>query len=141
MATTLCSGRDCNHEHVQGVRAIKRRSEVAPAGLVGVPAATRRDFRRRQFLVEAGCPAEAIYLIRSGYVRTYLLDEDGRETITAILGPGHPVGLGSLLGRATHGRFVEALTDVETWRVPTASLGERLFNEGGVLGLALGSVA
>ena len=100
-----------------------------------------RRFRRGDFLVEAGCPAEVMYLVRSGQIRVFLLEEDGRETTTALLGPGQPVGLAPLLGRAVHHAFAQALTGVDAWAMPAGPLRERLGADPALLGLVVGSFA
>jgi len=109
--------------------------------LAGVPFAVRRRFCRRSFLVQAGANAEAVYLISRGFVRVYLLADDGHETTTALLGPGHLVGIAPLLGRSAHRAFAEALTAVEAWAIPAAELLARLPNDRSLLGLVSGALA
>jgi CRP-like cAMP-binding protein len=81
----------------------------------------------------AGFPAESAYLIRRGQVRVFLADEDGRETTTAVLGPGHLVGVSALLGEPTHHAFVQALTSVEVWVLPADRLRAHLARDPALL--------
>jgi ParB/RepB/Spo0J family partition protein len=116
-----------------------RRSTVPV--LVGVPFAVRRRFRRGDFLAESECPAETFHLVRRGYVREFRLEEDGRETTMAVLGPGQLVGLAPLLGHAVHRQFAEAVTGVEAWAISVARVRERLAGDSALLGLVVGSLA
>jgi CRP-like cAMP-binding protein len=101
----------------------------------------RRDFGRGAYLVEAGCLSEAIYLVRNGYVRIFLLAEDGRETTTAILGPGQLVGVTPLLGEDVHHEFAQALTRVEVWALSMRRSRDSLAEDQILRGLVLGSLA
>jgi ParB/RepB/Spo0J family partition protein len=121
--------------------AMHHRPDLTLARLAGVPSAIRRQFRRGDFLVEAGCSADVMYLIRTGHVRMFLLDEDGRETTTAILGPGQVVGLASLLGHAVHRDFAQGLNAIDAWALPLRSLRNRLEDDASLLGLVFGSLA
>jgi CRP/FNR family transcriptional regulator len=85
-----------------------------------------RRFPAGALLIEAGGPAERVYLLRSGQVRVFRLTESGHETTTAVLGPGQFIGLTALLAQATHRAFAEALTEVEAWMVEAERLLERL---------------
>ncbi|MBV9170767.1 MAG: cyclic nucleotide-binding domain-containing protein, partial [Chloroflexi bacterium] len=67
-----------------------------------VPTRAVRTFRRGEFMLHAGRPADATFVIRRGVVRCFLLDAEGRETTTAVLGRGHVVGLAPWLGRTVH---------------------------------------
>lgn len=104
------------------IAAIDPQVKVTSRVLPGVLSAQPRTFARNGFLFCADCAADAGYLIRAGNVRCFLLDSDGRETTTAILGPGHFVGIAAILGRQAHHEFCEALTRVQAWLVPAEQL-------------------
>ncbi|MCY1260602.1 Anaerobic regulatory protein [compost metagenome] len=55
-----------------------------------------RPLQRAEYLFRAGEPVEHIYALRSGSLKTYLLDQDGGEQITAFHLPGELVGLDAL---------------------------------------------
>jgi ParB/RepB/Spo0J family partition protein len=112
-----------------------------PRSLAGVPFARRRTFAQGEFLVQAECPADAMYLIRGGYVRCFLLDDDGHETSTAILGRGQIVGIAPFLGRASHAEFAEAVTRVDAWILPTLEVRRHLPTLPLLQGLAFGCLA
>jgi len=123
-------------------RATARGSDcTVEAALAAAPFAARRRFPRRSFLVQAEASAEVVYLISRGFVRVYRLAEDGRETTTALLGPGHLVGIAPLLRRSTHRVFAEALTAVEGWELPAPDLLARLPHDRALLRLVSGALA
>ncbi|MBV9173719.1 MAG: ParB/RepB/Spo0J family partition protein [Chloroflexi bacterium] len=99
-----------------------------------MPARAIRTFRRGEFMLHAGRPADATFVIRHGVVRCFLLDAEGRETTTAVLGRGHVVGLAPWLGRTVHREFAEALTQVDASALASDELPA-------VQGLGLGSFA
>jgi CRP/FNR family transcriptional regulator, cyclic AMP receptor protein len=109
--------------------------------LVGVPFARRRDFRSGDFLVEAGCVPDNVYLLRSGQVRCFSLSEDGCEATTAVLGRGQLVGIDGLFGSLSHVLFAQALTPVQTWAMPTARLLQEMQHNPMLLGLVAGALA
>jgi CRP-like cAMP-binding protein len=107
-----------------------------PAPFAGV-----RRFARGASLVRADDPAHTVYLIRRGEVRLYLLTEDGRETTTAVLGPGQIVGISALLGRPIYHAFAEALAPTEAWSLPADRLLRHLPTDRVLLGLIVGALA
>ena len=119
---------------------IETHTKASSNGLAGLPRAQIRTFERNEFVFNAGCAADAGYLIRAGQVRCYLLDPDGRETTTAVLGPGQFVGMASLLGREAHREFCEALTKVEAWSLPVDELRQGWVNVPALQGWLLGAV-
>jgi CRP-like cAMP-binding protein len=100
-----------------------------------------RRFARGEFLTEAGAPGEAVHLLRRGHVRVFVLSTDGQETVTALLGPGQLVGIDALLGRPTHHAFAQAVSTVDTYLLPSATLQARMVSEPALLGLVMGGVA
>jgi CRP/FNR family transcriptional regulator, cyclic AMP receptor protein len=100
-----------------------------------------RRFTRGEYLTSAGAATEAVYLLRRGHVRIFILSPDGQESVTAVLGPGHLVGIGALLGRATHHAFAQALSTVDTYVLPSTTLQARMLSDSAVLGLVMGGVA
>jgi CRP-like cAMP-binding protein len=62
---------------------------------------------------ERGSPGEALYVVLSGQVRIFDIDEDGREVEVARTRPGDYFGEMSLLLTATHTKSVQAVDDSE----------------------------
>jgi len=68
-------------------------------------------------LYRCGQPFRAIYLIRSGSVKTCELAEDGREQVTGFRMRGELVGV-EAIGLTTHVCDVVALETSEIWELP-----------------------
>lgn len=113
----------------------------SPSGLVGVPFAHRRTFQCGEFLAEAGCPTESVYLLSTGQVRCFSLTEDGCEATTAVLGPGQLVGVAGLFGSPSHPLFSQALTPVQAWAMSTPVLRQELERSAMLVGLLVGALA
>ena len=109
--------------------------------LVGVPFARRREFRAGEFLAEAECATDNVYLLSGGQVRCFSISEDGCEATTAVLGPGQLVGVGGLFGGLSHALFAQALTPVQAWAMPTATLRQEMHHNPMLLGLLAGALA
>jgi CRP-like cAMP-binding protein len=90
--------------------------------------------------MRAGDPAQTVYLLRAGHVRIYLLEEDGREVTTAVLGPGQLVGYTALIGQTVYHAFAEGLSTVEVWAMPAGRLLERLVDDPALLDLVFDSL-
>jgi CRP-like cAMP-binding protein len=99
-----------------------------------------KRYPRGALLAVAGEPADAIYVVSRGYVRAYQVDEEGRETTVAVLGPEHLVGIGPLLRRPRYHAFAEALTSVEARSIPVHRLVERLSDDPGLLEVVQGAL-
>ena len=113
--------------------ALRPLAEMRELPEAPAPFARPRRFQRGELLIRAGEPAEALYLIRTGYTRVFRLRGSGREITTAILGPGQPLGISVLLRRPAYRNFAEALTAVEAWRLPAGPLLEYLPRDGALL--------
>jgi len=57
-----------------------------------IPLLTERRFRPRQVLFSTGDPAERVFLVLKGRVKTYQVAENGKEIILDIVGRGGIVG-------------------------------------------------
>ena len=76
-------------------------------------------------IFEEGSPSEALYVILSGQVRIFGL-EDGREVEVVRLEAGASFGELSLLLHTTHTKAAQTLEDTELMVVPEASFEELL---------------
>jgi CRP/FNR family transcriptional regulator, cyclic AMP receptor protein len=63
--------------------------------------ATRRvlEFRRREKIYRQGDPAKSVKYIQEGGARLSIINEDGKEAVIAVLGPGDFFGEGCLAGQ------------------------------------------
>lgn len=84
----------------------------------------RHTLSCREHLFHAGDPMEAIYVVKSGAVKLYLMSEDGSEQVVAFYMPGEILGLDAL-GHGSHRSSAVVLERSTFCVIPFASL-ERL---------------
>jgi CRP/FNR family transcriptional regulator len=78
---------------------------------------TRQRVHRGEQLYRAGAPFEAIYAIRSGFFKTDILFEDGRDQVTGFQMAGELLGLDGI-GTELHTCNATALEDSEVCAIP-----------------------
>src|SRR5512134_303588 len=83
----------------------------------------RRTCRRGEHLYRAGVPFQALYAIRSGFFKTYVIYEDGREQVTGFYMMGEMMGLDGI-SVDSHTCHAVALEDSEVCEVPFDKLEE-----------------
>lgn len=83
----------------------------------------RRTCRRGEHLYRAGVPFQSLFAIRSGFFKTYVIYEDGREQVTGFSMMGEMMGLDGI-SADTHSCNALALEDSEICEVPFAKLEE-----------------
>ena len=87
----------------------------------------RRKLRRGADLYRAGAPLAALFAIRSGFMKSCVLHDDGREQVAGFHMAGDLLGLDAI-GGGTHTCDTVALEDTEVCEIPFASL-EQLSRE------------
>ena len=100
-----------------------------------VPGASKVDLEFLHRPVKAGSrlcsqgePLESLYVVRSGYVKTFVNDECGNQVVVGFPMKGDLVGADGLCDR-TYASYAVALTDVEVAVIPfkaLATLGRTL---------------
>lgn len=88
---------------------------------------TRRRILRGQSLYRTGEPFTALYAIKTGFFKTEVLLEDGREQVTGFQMAGELLGLDGI-GLERHACNAVALEDSEVCVLPFTDL-ERYFHE------------
>ncbi len=88
---------------------------------------SRRRVRRAQHLYRTGEKFEAIYAIRSGFFKTDVLLEDGRDQVTGFQMPGEILGMDGI-STESHTCNAVALEDSEVCIIPYSQL-EQLSRE------------
>jgi CRP/FNR family transcriptional regulator len=83
----------------------------------------RRRLKRGDSLFKAGDPFNALYAIRSGFLKTTVLNADGREQVTGFQMGGELLGLDGIGGGSYNGNAV-ALEDSEACVLPFALIEE-----------------
>ncbi|WP_269137928.1 MULTISPECIES: fumarate/nitrate reduction transcriptional regulator Fnr [unclassified Pseudomonas] len=76
-----------------------------------------------EHLFRAGEPMQQVYALRSGALKTYLLDPDGNEQITGFTLPGELVGLDAF-GNSSFPSYAVALETSLVCTIPLADLEE-----------------
>ena len=84
---------------------------------------TRKRVKRGEVLYRAGAAFESLYAIRSGFFKSRVMLEDGRDQVTGFHMAGELVGLDGI-GTDTHSADVIALEDSEVCVIPYARLEE-----------------
>jgi len=77
----------------------------------------RRRVRRGEPLFNAGDDFHSVYAVRSGFFKTTILNEDGREQVTGFNMPGELIGMDGIGSGSYHGNAV-ALEDCEVCVLP-----------------------
>ena len=87
----------------------------------------RRPVRRGDCLYRSGAALDSLYAIRTGFMKSCVIHEDGREQVAGFHMMGDVVGLDAI-GSGRHMCDVMALEDSEVCEIPLAQL-ERLSRE------------
>ena len=110
--------------------ACKLRELCLPSGLgaaetkrIGDLVYTRKRVKRGEALIRAGSSFESLYAVRSGFFKTNVILEDGRDQVAGFHMAGELVGFDGI-GTGTHDADVVALEDSEVCIIPEANLGQ-----------------
>ena len=125
----------CSPIDVRGLRAAcstcSLRELCLPAGLdqhelekVDRMVNRRRSIRRGDYLYHSGAALESLYAIRTGFMKSCVLHEDGREQVAGFHMMGDLMGLDAI-GSERHICDAVALEDSEVCEIPLAVV-ERL---------------
>lgn len=98
---------------------------LSPADLAKVDdlVATRRRVRRGAPLFRTGDPFTALYAVRTGYFKTSIAAEDGRDQVTGFQMAGEIIGLDGIVDDR-HTCDAIALEDAEVCVMPFDRIGE-----------------
>jgi CRP/FNR family transcriptional regulator len=83
----------------------------------------RRQYRKGEHAYHAGDPFDSLYAVRSGFFKTSMLTEDGRDQVTGFLMTGELMGLDGI-STERHPCDAVALEDSELCVIPFAKLEE-----------------
>jgi CRP/FNR family transcriptional regulator len=109
---TECASRDC---------CLGARLTTLTDSRTLTPIRHRHTLNCREHLFHAGDSLEAIYVVKSGAVKLYLMSEDGSEQVVAFYMPGEILGLDAL-GHGTHRSSAVVLERSSFCVIPFASL-------------------
>jgi len=88
-----------------------------------------RRFKKRQVIFQEGNYPSCLYFIVKGKVKTYILDEDGKELITELAGEGDFLGYAALLDQVRYVDTAEAIGEVELAMIPYHDFEEVLASD------------
>ncbi|MFM9971309.1 MAG: fumarate/nitrate reduction transcriptional regulator Fnr [Burkholderiales bacterium] len=101
-----------------------------PCGLTGSDAAraeqlvyTRKRIKHGETLYRAGDPFTSLYAIRTGFFKTTMIFDDGREQVSAFHMGGEMMGMDGI-GAGVHGTNAISLEDGEICVIPYSRLQE-----------------
>jgi CRP/FNR family transcriptional regulator len=83
----------------------------------------KRTYRRGDYLYRSGAKFASLYAIRTGFFKTQVLHEDGREQVTGFQMPGEIIGLDAI-STDIHSCDAVALEDSEICELPFDRLEE-----------------
>ncbi len=84
-------------------------------------ASLKRSFRRGEYLYRAGARFQSLFAIRTGFFKTQVLHEDGREQVTGFQMIGEILGMDAI-SNDRHTCDAVALEDSEVCELPFAQL-------------------
>ena len=87
-----------------------------------------RQVKRRQVIYYEGDTVAGIYLVLSGYVKTFKVAEDGRELLTGVYGPDDYFGVAAMLSGENYKETAEAMEDASFCLLPRGVI-EELINK------------
>ena len=111
-------------ERADACAVCNKRSQCPATGLESGIAVTHRVVKSGVALYEAGDRFDGIYVVRSGFFKSYAIDADGVMQVTGFHLPGDFIGMeGIESGR--YGDYVEALDTSSVCKVPLAAFTDK----------------
>jgi len=83
---------------------------------------TTRDYRRNQAVFAQGEPSDAVFFVHRGKVKLTVLSQQGKQAVTALLGPGDFFGEGCLAGQPVRMATATTLTEASIERLPKPTM-------------------
>ena len=89
-------------------------------GVVSLTSSERElyDYKKKQMIYAEGQRPKAVYYIKSGKIKIYKTNEDGKELITDILSSGDFMGYTYVLENIAYKENAEVLEDAEIMTIP-----------------------
>jgi CRP/FNR family transcriptional regulator, polysaccharide utilization system transcription regulator len=83
-------------------------------------------YARGQVIAHAGTPAQALYVVRTGWVKVYRPWPSGEEQVLRLLGPGELIGYRPLLSNEPFFATLEAVEDSTVCIIPAGTVRDLL---------------
>ena len=91
-----------------------------------------KEYGKGSMIYQEDSHCNHVYLITRGLVKTYKLDENGKELITGLFREDDLLGMNSLLGNSTYGEYATAMDDVVGCAIAKSGLKNILEENSGV---------
>ncbi|MBN9350084.1 MAG: response regulator [Chitinophagaceae bacterium] len=85
-------------------------------------------FKKKEIIFSEGNWPHFLYLIRSGKVKVYKTNDNGKELITGLYGPGDFLGYVPMLEETTYQDSASAMEDSEVVTIPGDIFSKLIFN-------------
>ena len=103
---------------------------LEPARLAPLATQIRaRPVRAGEYLYFDSQPAEYLWIVRAGFVRTLKASAAGRVTTLEQLRPGDPFGMAAIIGSATYSESAQAVVEGAVWRARRQLLADLIAKE------------
>ena len=86
-------------------------------------------YRKEKIVYRQGEPADSVFYIQSGKVKTTVISEQGKEAVVALLGAGDFFGEGCLTGQPLRLSTVTAMTESVVVRITKADITRVIHEE------------
>ena len=91
--------------------------------------AETQDLTKKMFLYQEGKRPKSLFLLKSGKIKAFRINEDGKEYITNLYVPGDYIGYLSLLENTTYEDSAVVLEDAEVAVFPKEEFLEALYRD------------
>ena len=106
-------------------------AQLSASGVLRLDAQTAetQELTRKMFLYQEGKRPKGVYLVKSGKIKAYRMNEGGKEYITNLYGPGEYIGYLPLLENTTYEDSAEVLEDAEVAFFPKDEFLDALYQD------------
>lgn len=87
----------------------------------------QKSYRKKEIIFREGKYPKNLYLVNSGKVKTFMINEDGKEYITGLYKTGDFIGYLSLLKDSPYAETAEALEESEICSIPKEDFNTLLY--------------
>ena len=91
------------------------------------------NYKKGEILVRPEDPIFGIYLLKKGYIRQYVISEEGDEITINLFRPVSFIPMMLAIGETENKYYFETASPVEVWRAPTDKTIEFVKNEPEIL--------
>jgi CRP-like cAMP-binding protein len=85
-------------------------------------------YKSKEYLFREGDIANFLFFVSSGQVKTFKINDDAKELITEIVGPGDFLGYQPLLEERPYKEFASPMEAAEVYKIPKQQFLELVYN-------------